>query len=80
MYMDPRSGGPLVVSNVQSPIWRSKLPEDTRGNKIATEIDLSYHVVLTEKPSTRVTDSCKRFPKLSLASSSKAMSIDWRTE
>ena len=33
-----------------SPLWHSKLPDDTRGNDIASEIDLPNHVVLNKKP------------------------------
>ena len=43
--------------NALSPLWYSKLPEDTIRNNIASEIDLSCHVILNEKASTRVTDS-----------------------
>ena len=57
-----------------------EITEDTRGNTIASEIDLSNHVVLNEKASTRLTGSCKSSPDISLASANIAMKIDWRTE
>ena len=66
--------------NAHSFLWHSKLPEDTRSNNIASAIDLSNHVVLNEKASTRVTDSCKSSADISVASSSLAMNIDCRTE
>ena len=66
--------------NAHSPLWHSKLPEDTGGNNIASEIDLSNHVVLNEKASTRVTDSCESSPDIRRASSRLAMNIGWRTE
>ena len=37
-------------------------------------------VVLNEKASTRVTDSCRCYPEINLANPSIAMNIDWRTE
>ena len=43
--------------NALSPLWYSKLREDTIRKNIASEIDLSCHVILNEKASTRVTDS-----------------------
>ena len=74
--------GCIIVGdfNAHSLLWHSKLPEDTRGNKIASEIALCNHVVLNDKASTRVTDSCISSPDISSASSSLAMKIDWRTQ
>ena len=71
----------IIVTDFKahSPLWHSKLPKDI-GNKIASEIDLSYHVVLNKKASKRATDSCKSSPDISLASSSIAMNIDCRME
>ena len=57
-----------------------EITEDTGGNNIASEIDLSNHVVLNQKASTRVTDSCESSPDISRASSRLAMNIGWRTE
>ena len=65
--------------NAQSPLWHWKLTED-RGNNGASKINLYNHVLLNENARTRVTDSCKSSPDISLASSSIAMSFDWRTE
>ena len=45
--------------NAHIPIWHSKLPEDTKGTNIASEIELSNDAVLSKKSSTRITDSCK---------------------
>ena len=56
----------------------NRKPED-RGNNIASELDLSNHV-FNEKATTRVSNSCKNSPNISLASSTIAMHIDWRTE
>ena len=66
--------------NASSPLGHSKLPEDTRDNSIASELDLRNHVVLNEKANTGETDSYKSFPDISLASSTIAMIIDWRSE
>ena len=66
--------------NTHSSLLHSRLPEHSRGNDIASEISVSNHVVLSEKASTRVTESCKSSPDISLTSSIIAMNIDWRTD
>ena len=66
--------------NAHNPLWHSKLQCDARGNNIPAEIDNSNHVVLNEKAHTRITEQCKSSPDISLASSSVAMNLDWRTE
>ena len=57
--------------------------QNYRNTREETILQVNYlynHVVLTEKASTRVTNSCKCSTDISLASSSLAMNNDWRTE
>ena len=64
--------------NAYSPLWHSKLPGETKGNNIASEIHISNHAVLNETARTKAKNSCKNYPDISLASSSIAMNLDWR--
>ena len=61
-------------------LYGPRYDQKTRGNNIASEIHHSNHVILYEEASTRVTDTCKGTPDISITSSSIAMNIDWHTE
>ena len=55
--------------NAYRSLWHEKLPEERKGNNIASEIDLSEmktnHVVLNEKARTSAKNSCKNYPDIS---------------
>ena len=69
---------PIIAGNLNahSLLWQDETAGGHEENNIASEIDLSNFVVLNEKASTRLMDSCKSFLAISGASSSIAVDIE----
>ena len=70
----------LGDANAHDPLWYSSLV-DTRGNKLAGEIEFSDYGVLNENTPTRIpSNNQPTSPDVSLASMSLLTSAEWSTE
>ena len=69
----------LGDANAHDPLWHSPLI-DTRGNKLAGEIEFSDYGVLNENTPTRLPSNQPTSPDVSLASMSLLTSAEWSTE
>ena len=70
----------LGDANAHDPLWHSPLV-DTRGNKLAGEIEFSDYGVLNENTPTRIpSNNQPTSPDVSLASMSLLTSAEWSTE